>query len=133
MSGALLCPLLFSVCVCVCVCSWLCIIFTAGRRGLDDKGIVIQMVDEKLEPAVAKDMLKGASDPLNSTFHLGYNMLLNLYRVEAANPETMIISSFAQFQNDVCHHSHLPPPPNTCPGCPYHFTVNGATKWNILN
>jgi ATP-dependent RNA helicase DOB1 len=73
----------------------------AGRRGLDDKGIVVQMVDEKMEPAVAKDMLKGASDPLNSTFHLGYNMLLNLYRVEAANPETMIISSFAQFQNDV--------------------------------
>ena len=73
----------------------------AGRRGIDDQGIVIQMVDEKLEPAVAKDMLKGGSDPLNSTFHLGYNMLLNLYRVEAANPETMIISSFAQCQNDV--------------------------------
>ena len=78
----------------------------AGRRGLDDKGIVIQMVDEKLEPSVAKDMLKGATDPLNSTFHLGYNMLLNLYRVEDANPEKMIISSFLQFQNDVGQPDH---------------------------
>lgn len=78
----------------------------AGRRGLDDKGIVIQMVDEKLEPAVAKDMLKGSTDPLNSTFHLGYNMLLNLYRVEDANPEKMIISSFLQFQNDVGQPDH---------------------------
>ena len=73
----------------------------AGRRGLDDKGIVIQMIDEKMEPAIAKDMLRGAADPLKSTFHLGYNMLLNLYRVEDANPEKMIISSFLQFQNDV--------------------------------
>eukprot|EP01052_Picozoa_sp_SAG31_P021817 SAG31_NODE_1706_length_7491_cov_1.948593_2_plen_91_part_00 len=31
----------------------------AGRRGLDDRGIVIQMIDDKMEPAVAKDMLRG--------------------------------------------------------------------------
>lgn len=30
----------------------------AGRRGLDDRGIVILMVDEKMEPHVAKNMLK---------------------------------------------------------------------------
>jgi ATP-dependent RNA helicase DOB1 len=30
----------------------------AGRRGLDDRGIVIMMVDEKMEPAVAKNMIK---------------------------------------------------------------------------
>lgn len=53
----------------------------AGRRGLDDRGIVILMVDEKMEPHVAKNMVKGASDPLISSFHLGYNMLLNLMRV----------------------------------------------------
>lgn len=28
----------------------------------------------------AKDILKGTADPLNSAFHLGYNMLLNLLR-----------------------------------------------------
>jgi ATP-dependent RNA helicase DOB1 len=37
----------------------------AGRRGLDDRGICILMVDEKLEPAVAKMMVKGSPDPLN--------------------------------------------------------------------
>lgn len=30
----------------------------AGRRGLDERGIVIMMVDAKLEPAVAKNMIK---------------------------------------------------------------------------
>ena len=31
----------------------------AGRRGLDDRGIVIMMIDEKMEPQVAKGMVKG--------------------------------------------------------------------------
>ena len=29
----------------------------AGRRGLDDRGIVIQMIDEKMDQAVARSML----------------------------------------------------------------------------
>ena len=62
----------------------------AGRRGLDDKGIIIMMMDEKMEPDVAKNMVKGQSDPLNSSFHLSYNMLLNLLRFEGADPEFLI-------------------------------------------
>jgi ATP-dependent RNA helicase DOB1 len=31
----------------------------AGRRGLDVRGVVILMFDEKMEPSVAKSMLKG--------------------------------------------------------------------------
>ena len=31
----------------------------AGRRGIDEKGMTILMVDQKLEPDVAKGMLKG--------------------------------------------------------------------------
>eukprot|EP00698_Gefionella_okellyi_P004389 TRINITY_DN14051_c0_g1_i1.p1 TRINITY_DN14051_c0_g1~~TRINITY_DN14051_c0_g1_i1.p1 ORF type:complete len:1036 (-),score=267.67 TRINITY_DN14051_c0_g1_i1:35-2956(-) len=72
----------------------------AGRRGLDDRGIVILMVDEKMEPAVAKNMVKGGADPLNSTFHLGYNMVLNLLRVDEVDPEYLMSRSFHQFQND---------------------------------
>ena len=49
----------------------------AGRRGKDDKGIVILMVDENMSPAVGKELVKGQADPLNSAFHLTYNMVRN--------------------------------------------------------
>uniref|UniRef100_A0A2A4J3B7 Exosome RNA helicase MTR4 n=1 Tax=Heliothis virescens TaxID=7102 RepID=A0A2A4J3B7_HELVI len=71
----------------------------AGRRGLDDKGIVILMIDEKVTPAIVKGMVQGKADPINSAFHLTYNMVLNLLRVEEINPEYMLERSFFQFQN----------------------------------
>uniref|UniRef100_A0A1Z5KUJ9 Superkiller viralicidic activity 2-like 2 n=1 Tax=Ornithodoros moubata TaxID=6938 RepID=A0A1Z5KUJ9_ORNMO len=72
----------------------------AGRRGLDDRGIVILMIDEKMSPAACKDIVKGLPDPINSAFHLTYNMVLNLMRVEEVNPEYMLERSFFQFQNN---------------------------------
>ncbi|KAF2471628.1 antiviral helicase [Lindgomyces ingoldianus] len=71
----------------------------AGRRGLDERGIVIMMIDEQMEPAVAKDIVRGEQDKLNSAFHLGYNMVLNLMRVEGISPEFMLERCFFQFQN----------------------------------
>jgi ATP-dependent RNA helicase DOB1 len=71
----------------------------AGRRGLDDRGIVILMANAKVEPDVAKSMLKGESDALHSAFHLTYTMILNLLRVEGIPPEQMLERSFFQFQN----------------------------------
>ncbi|KAF8649211.1 hypothetical protein AX16_005938 [Volvariella volvacea WC 439] len=71
----------------------------AGRRGLDDRGVVIMMCDEKLEPAVAKEMIKGEADRLDSAFHLGYNMVLNLMKVEGISPEYMLERCFHQFQS----------------------------------
>jgi ATP-dependent RNA helicase DOB1 len=71
----------------------------AGRRGLDERGIVIMMIDEKMEPAVAKEIVRGEQDKLNSAFHLGYNMILNLMRVEGISPEYMLERCFYQFQN----------------------------------
>lgn len=71
----------------------------AGRRGLDDKGIVILMIDERMSPSAAKDIIKGQANALNSAFHLTYNMVLNLLRVEGINPEFMLQRSFYQFQN----------------------------------
>ena len=72
----------------------------AGRRGLDDRGIVIMMVDEKLEPKDAKNMIKGEADRLDSAFHLGYNMVLNLMKVEGVSPEYMLERCFYQFQSN---------------------------------
>ncbi|CAA0833585.1 RNA helicase- ATP-dependent- SK12/DOB1 protein [Striga hermonthica] len=72
----------------------------AGRRGIDERGICILMVDEKLEPSTAKTMLKGSADPLNSAFHLSYNMLLNQIRSEDGDPENLLRNSFYQFQAD---------------------------------
>ena len=45
-----------------------------------------------------------SADPLNSAFHLTYNMVLNLLRVEEINPEYMLEKSFYQFQ----HYRALP-------------------------
>eukprot|EP00929_Paragymnodinium_shiwhaense_P079590 TRINITY_DN4148_c0_g1_i1.p1 TRINITY_DN4148_c0_g1~~TRINITY_DN4148_c0_g1_i1.p1 ORF type:complete len:1051 (-),score=311.45 TRINITY_DN4148_c0_g1_i1:306-3458(-) len=72
----------------------------AGRRGKDDRGLTIIMFDEKVEPEVAKNMMIGSSTKIYSAFHLGYNMLLNLLRVEGADPDYMIQRSFHQFQKD---------------------------------
>lgn len=70
----------------------------AGRRGKDDRGIVIQMLDESMEPDVAKGMLYGDPDALYSSYHLGYNMVLNMLRVEDADPENILRASFHQYQ-----------------------------------
>ena len=71
----------------------------AGRRGLDERGIVIMMVDEEMEPGIAKDIVRGEQDKLNSAFYLGYNMILNLLRVEGISPEFMLERCFHQFQS----------------------------------
>lgn len=83
----------------------------AGRRGLDDKGIVILMVDEKVPPTAGRDIVKGLPDAINSAFHLTYNMVLNLLRVEEINPEYMLERSFFQFQNQtnipILHNTYI--------------------------
>lgn len=71
----------------------------AGRRGLDEKGIVILMLDEKITSDVGKNLLCGQPDALNSAFHLTYNMILNLIRVEGVNPDYMLQQSFYNYQN----------------------------------
>lgn len=72
----------------------------AGRRGIDDRGVCILMLDEKLEPSTAKAMLRGGADSLNSAFHLSYNMLLNQLRCEDGDPKNLLRNSFYQFQAD---------------------------------
>ncbi|CAG8839521.1 20804_t:CDS:2, partial [Racocetra persica] len=71
----------------------------AGRRGIDTRGIVILMAREKMAPNAIKEMIMGESDNLTSAFHLKYNMILNMMRVEGISPEYLLKNSFYQFQN----------------------------------
>lgn len=70
----------------------------AGRRGLDRVGVVIAMIESEVEPDKLKTLMGGGADVLYSSFHLTYNMVLNLLRVEDVDPEFMMKRSFAQFQ-----------------------------------
>lgn len=72
----------------------------AGRRGLDDKGVVVMMVDSKMEPAIAKQVIRGTPDVMASEFRLSYNMLLNVIRLDVAElrPEALITRSLRQWQ-----------------------------------
>lgn len=94
----------------------------AGRRGKDERGIVVLIIDERMSPTTAKEIVKvrvivdqirsilnftlskGKANALNSAFKLTYNMVLNLLRVEGINPEFMLERSFYQFQ----HFSTIP-------------------------
>ncbi|KAL9339836.1 hypothetical protein Peur_068851 [Populus x canadensis] len=50
----------------------------AGRRGKDERGICIIMIDEQMEMDTLKDMVLGKPAPLVSTFRLSYYSILNL-------------------------------------------------------
>ena len=66
----------------------------AGRRGFDERGIVICQIDKKNSPILVEQMICGKPETLNSAFHLTYNMVLNLSRVEQVNPEYILKHSF---------------------------------------
>ncbi|KAK7251471.1 hypothetical protein RIF29_34702 [Crotalaria pallida] len=72
----------------------------AGRRGKDERGICIIMVDEQMEMNNLKDMVLGKPAPLVSTFRLSYYSILNLMsRAEGQfTAEHVIRNSFHQFQ-----------------------------------
>lgn len=70
----------------------------AGRRGLDDQGTVVLMIDEPLAPEAVAAMICGQADRLDSGFHLTDHMVLNWLRSEGVKPELMLQRSFYHFQ-----------------------------------
>ncbi|KAD6794873.1 hypothetical protein E3N88_05769 [Mikania micrantha] len=72
----------------------------AGRRGKDERGICIIMIDEQMEMNTLKDMMLGKPAPLVSTFRLSYYSILNLMRRAEGQftAEHVIKNSFHQFQ-----------------------------------
>lgn len=76
----------------------------AGRRGKDDKGFAMMLVDDKLTKTDCKEMLKGEASFLQSSFRLSYYTLLNLIRSRSLgrkdDMEYVISKSFQQFQHE---------------------------------
>ncbi|KAM0671984.1 ATP-dependent RNA helicase mtr4 [Ordospora colligata] len=70
----------------------------AGRRGLDEMGIVICIISEPITQKEVDRLLSPSSENLISAFRLTYNMILNLMRVEDLNPLYLISRSFFHFQ-----------------------------------
>lgn len=71
----------------------------AGRRGVDAQGVVISMMDSPIPEEDFRKMISGPPSPLTSAFHLSYNMLLNMTRMEGVDPEFLLSHSLLQFQN----------------------------------
>ena len=71
----------------------------AGRRGLDEKGITMVMLKKKIDPEECRQIMRGKSDPLNSSFSLSYNQILNLSRIEGIKCEFILQRSFRQYQS----------------------------------
>jgi hypothetical protein len=74
----------------------------AGRRGKDDKGITITIVDDQMDLDTCKEMMLGKPKPLESTFKLSYYTLLNLMsRADGQfGAEHAIQHSFLQFLHE---------------------------------
>ena len=90
------------------------------------------MLDTRMEPAVARDMVKGAADPLHSEFRLSGPMLLNLTRLESWSPDVLLLRSFRQFQAERDAPAQLrkaallrvlPVPLHVCPGFTHVYRV----------
>ena len=72
----------------------------AGRRGIDNEGNVIVMIDKFIEKEECEKIIKGKSAPLISSFQLSYNQLCNLIRIEGLEPSHILSQSFRQFQKE---------------------------------
>eukprot|EP00803_Ostreobium_quekettii_P000360 evm.model.scf_2577.3 EVM.evm.TU.scf_2577.3 scf_2577:12172-20282(+) len=69
----------------------------AGRRGIDDRGIVILMMHSRMDAKTVRDLLKGGAYPIHSEFRVSYSMLLNMFKLEDSSPAQLIRSSFKQY------------------------------------
>ncbi|CAH8464477.1 unnamed protein product [Dicrocoelium dendriticum] len=70
----------------------------AGRRGKDDRGAVIIMLDSSASPYETKQLLLSQPERLNSSFFTTNNMVLNFLQMKNTSPEMLLEKSFYQFQ-----------------------------------
>lgn len=75
----------------------------AGRRGKDDRGLVIVCADETLDEPTYRGLVKGKPSPIVSSFKLTYYTLLNLIKRAEGGHQSMehvIRHSFQQYQQE---------------------------------
>lgn len=72
----------------------------AGRRGMDEKGLAIAVVQRQhLDLAKLKRLTTGDDEPLESQFRLSYNSILNMLLYHTDDEiETLLESNFSFFQ-----------------------------------
>jgi ATP-dependent RNA helicase DOB1 len=75
----------------------------AGRRGQDDRGVVVMMVDGELDAETCQTMVRGGASPLLSSFKLSYYTLLNLMR-RAEGTGTLCVKNATLRLLFFCHH-----------------------------
>ncbi|KAI8880188.1 hypothetical protein K501DRAFT_302452 [Backusella circina FSU 941] len=86
----------------------------AGCRDFDKNGLVIIIIDEKIKLSVAKGIIKGESDHMDSVFQLNYNMILDLLRIEDVMQQIEIytqhlcsIMNHRKYAQRFSQHGHL--------------------------
>ena len=71
----------------------------AGRRGLDDKGIVITLIDNFTDKKKIEEIIRGKTEPVISMFRLCLNTILKNIRNKKMYDVSLISNSFFLFQN----------------------------------
>lgn len=72
----------------------------AGRRGVDEKGFSIAVLEEPIDEAEARQLVCGEAARLDSAFEPRYGMLLNASRA-GGDPDYLLRHSFRQFQHNL--------------------------------
>ena len=69
----------------------------AGRRGIDERGIVIMIADKGMDAVTTRDIIRGTPLPLLSEFRISNRLILDNLKMEGGDPESIIRKSFKQF------------------------------------
>ncbi len=71
----------------------------AGRRGIDEKGFVYMQIDPgEVDHDLAKRIIAGGSERIDSRFNLSYSSIMNLYSRHGENIREVCELSYGRFQ-----------------------------------
>jgi superfamily II RNA helicase len=71
----------------------------AGRQGIDEKGLVVSIVDDhRVQPGDIEHMVSNDVEPILSRFNLSYSSLINLHRTLGGRLHAAWEKSFNNFQ-----------------------------------